>query len=667
MPVSFTRKKCLNGLILLATILFASANTLAVSTSSNKTTHIDLQPKPLSLANKRYHYSMAKSSLAKGEWESFTQHYALLGDYPLVPYLDYAILKYQLPDLPLAKVDSFLHKHKGSFLEIRLRQQLLYTLAVKRQWDDYLTYYKNDESNTTELRCYALYARIMNRDHAAWDEIPAIWVSGKSLPKECDPLFNRWKKKGGLTEEIAWQRFNAAMENHKRSLARYITNFMGEKYKRYADLYVRVHQYPYTIRKHRNFSEQSEPMQQVIAHGIKRYARLKPKDALYHWELYEAQQLFSSELSTDTKRYIVKQLVRKGYLDEAEKMIDNSQELRSNEVVAGFIRESLKQKDWEKALQWNNLLDKQLQLSDRWLYWRARALTELNLEDPVYGTPKQIYENLAQNRSFYGFLASDILNLNYSLEFVPAEVRPTTLHVVENNPVMQRVKELWLTGNTEEARYEWEFATKDMSNHELLAAGYLAREWGWYYKGIRAMIAGNLWDHLDLRFPLAYREEVSKISSSTNVAETLIFAIARQESAFYESAHSSAGAMGLMQLMPATARQTARKTGIAYKQQDLYKAEQNITLGSHYLNQLLEQYNGNRILAAAAYNAGPHRVKRWTQEKDNELPFDIWIEIIPFKETRGYVQNVLAFSVIYGYRLGKPEPLITESEAKSLL
>ncbi len=642
---------------------------LAFAIASSKTSPIKLQPSPVSLSGQRYIYSMAKSSLAKGEWQEFKNYYAQLGDYPLVPYLDYSILKYQLPSLPIEKVDSFLHKHKDSFLETRLREQLLYTLAIKRRWEDYLRYYTPAMAHSVELKCYQLYSRIKQRDESAWQEITEVWTVGRSLPKDCELLFNRWKKKGGLTQEVAWKRFNAAMENNKRGLSRYVTSFMEDKYRSYAELYMRVDRYPYSIRKHRLFSEQSLPMQQVIAHGIKRYARLKPKDALYHWELYEAQQLFPLELSTDTKRYIVKKLVQKGYVAEAEKMIRHSQELRSHEVLAGFIRESLKEQQWEKVLQWTNLLDGEQQLSDRWLYWRARALSELGIgiHDEVLGTPEEIYRQLAKKRSFYGFMSADLLNKNYSLEYLPAEVKPSTLVTVENHPVMRRVKELWFTGNIDEARAEWEFATKDMKANELIAAGQLAREWGWYNKGIRAMISGNLWDYLDLRFPLAYRDVISKISSTTHVETTLIYAIARQESAFSAKATSSAGAMGLMQLMPRTAQQTAGKKGIKHRKKDLFKPEHNMTLGSHYLNELLERYDGNRILAAAAYNAGPHRVKRWTQNTPEDLPFDIWIEIIPFKETRGYVQNVLSFSVIYGYRLGKPSTLLTASEAKSLL
>jgi len=161
---------------------------------------------------------------------------------------------------------------------------------------------------------------------------------------------------------------------------------------------------------------------------------------------------------------------------------------------------------------------------------------------------------------------------------------------------------------------------------------------------------------------LAYKKEIDLAAHKTKMDANLIYAVARQESAFSEKARSSAGAMGLMQLMPSTAKQTARKAGVPYKRNDLYSANTNVHLGSQYLNQLLQKYDGNRILATAAYNAGPHRVNKWLKDK-GDINFDVWIETIPFKETRGYVQNVLAYSVIYAHRLGKSGTMITEKEA----
>lgn len=618
------------------------------------------------IGEQRYHYELAKSALANGNMRKFQEHYDQLGDYPLVPYLDYARLKSNLSKLELEDVDIFLDSHKGSFLETRLRQQLLYQLAMKKRWAQFLVYY-DTSAESRELHCNWLYARIFEHDDEALAEVGEIWQQGRSHPEACDPLFNRWRRAGGLTQDIAWVRFHNAMEAGKYSLARYVTRFLDDKNSEYADLYLRVHGYPYSIRKMSLFAEHSLQMQQIIAHGIKRYARKNPLDALTYWERYEAQQIFDDGISTDAKRYLATRLIHNGETPAAESLIANSRELRASSIIEGLLRESLKTESWDKVLQWSNALDDSLRGSERWLYWRARAIENLDQIDMEYGTAEHIYNQLAVKRGFYGFMAADRIGRAYALEYVPVELSPQALTAVESLPGLQRAKELWLKGSLSEARAEWFYATRDLPSNDLVAAGEAARRWGWYNQGIHAMISGNLWDHLSIRFPLAYEAQVQKVSSSTNVAPELIYAVARQESAFMENAKSSAGAMGLMQLMPATALNTARRNGIKHRQQDLFDPEHNMNLGSHYLNELLEQYGGNRILAAAAYNAGPHRVDRWISRNPQDVPIDIWIETIPFKETRGYVQNVLAFSVIYGYRMGQPRSLLTEQEANSLL
>jgi soluble lytic murein transglycosylase len=177
----------------------------------------------------------------------------------------------------------------------------------------------------------------------------------------------------------------------------------------------------------------------------------------------------------------------------------------------------------------------------------------------------------------------------------------------------------------------------------------------------------SYWDDLQLRFPLAYGDLIASAADANSLSSLFLYAIARQESAFIHDAHSSAGALGLMQLMPATGQQMAEDAGMRITRQGLLQPETNITLGSRYLARLMGQFNGNRILTAAAYNAGPNRVKQWLDRNTQvALPYDIWIETIPFGETRGYVQNVLAYAVIYGYRTGSPAKLLTRNETGTI-
>lgn len=618
------------------------------------------------LSEQRYHYNLAKSALNAGELDDYQQNYDLLGDYPLVPYLDYTYLRTRLGQLPYTEVDAFFAKYPNSFLSVRLRQLWLFQLATRNQWQPYINYYHADAA-TTELQCHYLYARLQTGDTSALNDVPAMWNVGNSQPKACDPLFNTLAKSGQLTQDLVWSRFTKAMHGRNLGLARYLSRSLSDNHKQMAQLYLQVDRQPTLMKQHNKFRQQDPLMQQVIAHGITRLARSQAKVAQREWELYEAQQLFSEALSRDTKITLVRYLTRQNHPADAEQMLRNSAALRQSDVVEELIREALRELDWPAVARRIQMLPEDEQSTDRWQYWSARATNELGLANADSPAPAEVYAALATKRSFYGFLAADLIGESYSLEEAQAEVNPSALRTIAGLPGMRRAKELWLVGNREEARAEWLFTIEHMSRDELVSAGQLARQWGWYNKGIHAMITGDLWDHLSIRFPLAYQDVVTRVASNMQLDPTLIYAIARQESAFAENAHSSAGARGLMQLMPATAAQTARNKGVKHRVQDLYNPEHNIMLGSSYFHSLLERFDNNRILATAAYNAGPHRVAGWISEPDKERPFDVWIETIPYRETRGYVQNVLSYSVIYGYRMGQATHLVTAKEAGDLL
>ncbi|TQV81373.1 lytic murein transglycosylase [Exilibacterium tricleocarpae] len=610
----------------------------------------------------RQHYRAAKAALRSGHLQTYRQHYRKLGDYPLKPYLEYSELTRRLHLLPYLEVDRFLDRYEHSYLARQLLRKWLAVLAKRQRWHEFQSYYK-PRLGSTELRCQYLQARLNNGEEEALDQVAELWNVGKSQPDACTPLFNAWLKAGGLTPAVAWERHGKALDNRRRALAKYISGLMEPAQQRLAQLYQEVDRYPQRIGQRRRFADQSAEMQEIIQHGIRRYARRDPQAALYQWQRYDAQQLFPDTERSATQQYLATRLARAGHLQDAERLLLQSGNITSLDLIEWLARDALHQQDWDKVYRWLRQLPAEVQRSDRWIYWRARAMEALGLDDPAYPTPRQIYASLALKRSFYGFLSADTLGRDYTLVNSPVDPPRELINAVANLPGIKRARELFELGEIHHARLEWLFATRNLDAPALVASGKLAETWGWYNKGIQAMIAARHWDDLQVRFPLAYRDQMQAAARRTSIAPTLLFAIARQESAFAADVRSPAGALGLMQLMPTTARQTARRAGVRYRERDLLKPEPNITLGSSYLNQLLDQFDGNRILAAAAYNAGPHRVKQWLAKSDRQLPYDIWIETIPFKETRHYVQNVLAFSVIYGHRLGNEAPFITPSEA----
>jgi soluble lytic murein transglycosylase len=233
---------------------------------------------------------------------------------------------------------------------------------------------------------------------------------------------------------------------------------------------------------------------------------------------------------------------------------------------------------------------------------------------------------------------------------------------------MQRARELHFHGDSLDANREWSAASKNYRQQDWVAAAVLASQWQWHNKAIASMGSAKYWDDVEIRFPLAYVEPINQAAKKAGIENYLLFALARQESAFNASATSGAGAMGLVQVMPATAKSTARKHRLPYRsKKQLHSASINLPIGSSYYRDMLERFGNNRILATAAYNAGPSRVDQWLRKTDGKLPFDVWMTLIPFKETRIYVRNVMMYSAIYSRKLGLTPPMLLQHERDMLL
>lgn len=642
---------------------------LALALFSGSAAAAESRAAPSAIADKteqRKLYGQAQKALSQSHYGEYRKLLTQLEHYPLKPYLEYRYIVRRLAQMPKTDIDRFLQDYPGSYLAEKLERQWVEKLAEQRRWEDVLTYY-NPDNSSTELECFALRARLNTGDQSALDEVGELWNVDRSQPKACDPLFAAWMDAERLTDDIAWQRFAKTMEARQRSLARYISKQMSPEVRAQADLYYEVDRTPRALANMSRFSGQSGKMQQIILHGLQRLALRDASQAIDLWHRYDAQQLFDDSARLDTQRYIAVRLLRQGYTEQTEALLAATPALSSEDVTEWLVRDALRKQDWARVSKWIAQLPAEEQNSERWRYWNARALEQTAGSD---GTEQalELYTEVAKTRSFYGFLSADRLQQDYELVDKPVDVAADVSLMVSDNPGVVRAKELFIIGENLNARREWYHTTRDMNEAEVMAAGKLAESWGWHRNGIQAMIQASYWDDLETRFPLAYHEQVQTTAKDTAIAPHLLFAIARQESAFTPDARSSAGALGLMQLLPSTARQTASRSGMSFSTYDLLKPETNIALGGRYLGQLLNQFDGNRILAAAAYNAGPNRVKQWlNKDKSAQLPFDIWIETIPYRETRGYVQNVLAYSVIYGYRLGDKKPFITKGEAgKSL-
>ena len=305
---------------------------------------------------------------------------------------------------------------------------------------------------------------------------------------------------------------------------------------------------------------------------------------------------------------------------------------------------------WDQALELVAALEESERESDRWRYWSGRALAALGRESEANAP----YAAAARGRGFYAFLAADRIDSPYAFDDTPLEIPTEAIAALAAEPAMRRTRELLALERRADARREWQHVIRDMGDDERAVAAKLAEHWGWHGRAALTIARTEHRDDLALRFPLAYRDAVKGEAAARGVEPPLVFAVVRQESAFVPDARSPAGALGLMQIMPSTGRQLARRLGERPRGRAvLLDPDTSVRYGSAYLAWLLERFGGNQLLASAAYNAGPRRVQSWLPEVA-PVEADRWVENVPFTETRRYVRRIMAYTAIYQHRLGLP-------------
>jgi soluble lytic murein transglycosylase len=610
----------------------------------------------------RQQYLDAKAALKSGNVRDYRALKQQLAGYSLLPYLDYQELNKKLNTYPYSDVDRFLDAHQNTYLGSLLLRKWLSQLAASKRWQEYRSYFSAKLTSVTH-RCLFIWSRLQTGDSSALKDVEPLWNVGKSQPDTCDAVFKQWQKAGYLTETLVWDRYVKASLRNNARLKRYLKRLMLANTRSLANDFQTLLNNPSLLEEIDDYGNDSPHMKSMVFHSLVKYVRTNPNNAWELWKDYDSLYGFSE---TQANEFIYKLAKRHAFdrqTRKAQKYLGKLTEEQSITVNELVIREELKKGDWREVDRWIAKLPEKQKLSERWQYWQARTFETLGKSKGLY---LPIYESLAQTRSFYGFLSSDYLSQKYSLQNSPTIVQQETRKALESNPAILRARELFFLNKLNGARQEWAYATRNtetpLTPEAHQAAATLAFEWGWHRKSIESMAAASAWDDLSIRFPVAHETIIQQQAKQTNLPATLLFAIARQESAWETDARSSAGAMGLMQIMPRTAKETARKAGISHSRNDLFEPEHNIILGSRYISELLGKYDNNRVPAIAAYNAGPYRVNRWLKETDNQLPYDIWIEVIPFGETRKYVQNVLSYAVVYAYQTGAGSTLLTQVE-----
>ena len=570
-----------------------------------------------------------------------------LGDYPLFPYIELARVRDNLSRVATTEIEAFLERHDGEPVTFQLKKRWLRQLAARRQWDKFLEWYSGGDS--VDLRCLHSRALLESGDEpGALAAAESLWMAGKSRPKACDPVFEVWLESDRFSRSLAWERFALAMDRGNSRLARYIERYLGPGERRLAVAWRTVHKRPHVVDTVRLEGDPSR-VEAIRVHGLVRLARRDPAAAVKALAKVEARFDLGPEARAAVARRIGLSFASRHEPQAIDWLWRVDAAHADDHVLRWRAAAAALHSRWDKVLEAVESMPAEEHERERWRYWRARALEENGAEDEA----RAGFESLARERDYYGFLAADRVGAEYRFNHRPLEIAPDVVERVAAMPATQRALEFLALDRRVSARREWHALISGLQDDELAAASWIARCRDWHGRAILTIARTEERDDLELRFPVVYRSLVASASSRRGLSPAAVYALIRQESAFMPDARSSAGALGLMQIMPHTGRMLMRKAGRKLRRRSqLLSPSLNVDLGTRYIQSLLSKSGGSPVLATASYNAGPHRVRSWLPDK-GEVEAAVWIDNIPFTETRRYVRRYLAYSTIYQHRLGR--------------
>ncbi|MCI2282307.1 transglycosylase SLT domain-containing protein [Colwellia sp. MSW7] len=571
--------------------------------------------------------------------------YNQLHYYPLQPYLDQQRLIHKMKLSDATEIDTFLEKYQGTPLDWPLRKKWLNYLADKKQGLLFLQAYK--PTSNVELTCHQLNFSLQSGipETVILPQVTKLWVVGRSQDKACDPLFERWQKAGYRTNDRVWQRISLAADGGKHTLIPYLTKLLPINQQYLGKLWHKVRRDPSIVSKLKYFPNNSDKETEILTYGLKRLIWRHPETALSSYKKAQLKFAFTQTQQQEiTEKFALALSSKKHQL--AQLWLDKLDfNLLSKNMLQWRLSQALKQRDWERLIIEIKQLPSLYKDDLKWKYWYARALIETGSHE----RGDLVLQQVANERHYYGFLAASYLKIPVNLQNKPLNFTLVEKRNLISYPAAKRAFEFHSMGRYRQARSEWNYLISQLNDREKLVAAKIANENQWFDRTIFTLANVGYLDDVALRFPKAFDKEINYYALAQKIAPSWAFAIARRESSFMHDANSPVGAKGLMQLMPNTAKHLKKgKINTRY----LLNAKNNIQLGTKYLKILLGKTNGNAVLATAAYNAGPYRVGTWVDNAQS-VPADIWIEMIPYKETRNYVKSVLAYQEIYQNKPGQ--------------
>lgn len=593
-------------------------------------------------------FNAAWDAAGRGDHATFAQHMQNLEGYVLYPYLQYEDYRHRRASVASDEMAGFLASHEDWAFTRGLRRSWLKSLAKKGRWTDLLAY-SGDVSDTV-LRCQRARGQIiLKQSDGLLAEAQSLWAVGKSQPDECDPVFAWLVRNDRIPASLAWKRIGLAIEAGNPRLTIYLARFIPKNERRWLEDWQKLNSSGYTRLERARRWPDNETTRMITAVSLRRLARKDTQLAAEKFQLLDGHfnwgEARRATLLRDIGLYSAVAMEK----DTVAHIQRVPVKYRDSQLLEWWSRYLLGTGDWSGLIAVIEQMPEDTRNDGRWRYWLAQA--ELRMGQTAPGSSTALL-SIAGEANYYGFLAADELGLDYNICPLEPLVDAQEINRIGEINGFKRALELRKAKMDNWANQEWSMAIRRLSPGELKVAAALAHAEGWHDRAIFAL--GNSGDlrFYEWRFPLLWESEIKREASANQLDPAWVYGIIRAESAMVEDARSSANALGLMQVTPATGQQVAKKHGLPWTgSSGLKTAAGNLPIGTALLGDLLQQYRHNPVLVSGAYNAGPSPVKRWLKQRPAGEAA-IWIETLPYFETRDYIPRVLAFTTIYDWRLG---------------
>jgi soluble lytic murein transglycosylase len=594
----------------------------------------------------------ARDAFSAGNRQAFERHAAGLQSHILASYIEYYRLRLDLERASPDSIAAFLEQQAGTLIAQRLRSDWLRLLAKNEQWADYRAQYallpERSPTPDNDLRCFALRARLDAAEQAALDEAKALWTQLDDPPPACAPVFAALFDGGRLTEDEVWQRARRHMELRRPGQARATLALLPASAQPPGGALDDIVSNPsrWLDRQPANFSITRRGRELALM-AIARRARSDVRGA------ERSLEVIADRLSVEERGYAFEQLGWQGALQHDTRAVQwcrsADDALLGEDALAWCARAALRGAHWRQVRDIIERMPEALATKPEWIYWDGRARSATGHVDQAQAA----WRRISGEPHFYGLLAAEELDQPHRLP--PRAAAPTAdeLRRTEAIPAIARALKLFALDLRTEAVREWNWAIRDADDRTLLNVAHVAMRNQLWDRAINSADRTMLEHDYILRYLAPMRREVEPHVRARGLDLSWVYGLMRQESRFVVRAKSSAGAQGLMQVMPATGQWVAKKIGLnGYKPSQIAETETNLLLGTSYMRLVLDSLDDHLVLASAGYNAGPGRAKKWRAARP--LEGAIYAETIPFNETRDYVKKVMANAVLYGLVLEQP-------------